>query len=80
MTILLKIDGTDNKGILLIHGYFYRFFNTSDQFEGCYFLSMLILLYSSFSVSFEFQHNVCGRSIYAEGTIDAAIFLHRKVV
>ncbi|WVZ56206.1 hypothetical protein U9M48_006774 [Paspalum notatum var. saurae] len=30
-------------------------------------------------VSFEFQHNVCGRSIYAEGTIDAAIFLHRKV-
>nr|CAB3465075.1 unnamed protein product [Digitaria exilis] len=31
------------------------------------------------SVSFEFQHNVCGRSIYAEGTIDAAIFLHMKV-
>ncbi|KAK3151028.1 hypothetical protein QOZ80_3AG0240750 [Eleusine coracana subsp. coracana] len=31
------------------------------------------------SVSFELQHNVCGRSIYAEGTIDAAIFLHRKV-
>ncbi|KAL6644717.1 hypothetical protein ACP70R_016325 [Stipagrostis hirtigluma subsp. patula] len=31
------------------------------------------------SVSFEFQHNVCGRSIYAEGTIDAATFLHRKV-
>nr|ACG26512.1 dihydrodipicolinate reductase [Zea mays] len=31
------------------------------------------------SVSFEFQHNVCGRSIYAEGTIDAAMFLHRKV-
>lgn len=31
------------------------------------------------TVSFEFQHNVCGRSIYAEGSIDAAIFLHRKV-
>ncbi|TVU47757.1 hypothetical protein EJB05_07366, partial [Eragrostis curvula] len=31
------------------------------------------------SVSFEFQHNVCGRSIYAEGTVDAAIFLHKKV-
>ncbi|KAH7664298.1 Dihydrodipicolinate reductase protein [Dioscorea alata] len=31
------------------------------------------------TVSFEFQHNVCGRSIYAEGTIDAAIFLHKKV-
>ncbi|KAK8935386.1 hypothetical protein KSP39_PZI013331 [Platanthera zijinensis] len=31
------------------------------------------------SVSFEFQHNVCGRSIYAEGTIDAAIFLSKKV-
>ncbi|PKA56510.1 putative 4-hydroxy-tetrahydrodipicolinate reductase 2, chloroplastic [Apostasia shenzhenica] len=31
------------------------------------------------TVSFEFQHNVCGRSIYAEGTIDAAIFLSKKV-
>ncbi|XP_074580776.1 putative 4-hydroxy-tetrahydrodipicolinate reductase 1, chloroplastic [Curcuma longa] len=31
------------------------------------------------TVSFEFQHNVCGRSIYAEGSIDAAIFLHEKV-
>lgn len=30
-------------------------------------------------VSFEFQHNVCGRSIYAEGTIDAIIFLAKKV-
>jgi len=27
------------------------------------------------SVGFEFQHNVCGRSIYAEGTVDAALFL-----
>ncbi|XP_057514712.1 4-hydroxy-tetrahydrodipicolinate reductase 2, chloroplastic-like isoform X4 [Actinidia eriantha] len=31
------------------------------------------------TVSFEFQHNVCGRSIYAEGTIDATIFLGQKV-
>ncbi|XP_044982209.1 probable 4-hydroxy-tetrahydrodipicolinate reductase 2, chloroplastic isoform X2 [Hordeum vulgare subsp. vulgare] len=31
------------------------------------------------SVSFEFQHNVCGRSIYAEGSVDAAIFLYKKV-
>ncbi|XP_057478071.1 4-hydroxy-tetrahydrodipicolinate reductase 2, chloroplastic-like isoform X2 [Actinidia eriantha] len=31
------------------------------------------------TVSFEFQHNVCGRSIYAEGTIDATIFLAQKV-
>ncbi|KAJ3679871.1 hypothetical protein LUZ60_016149 [Juncus effusus] len=31
------------------------------------------------TVSFEFQHNVCGRSIYAEGTIDAAIFLNKMV-
>ncbi|KAH0462880.1 hypothetical protein IEQ34_007462 [Dendrobium chrysotoxum] len=31
------------------------------------------------TVSFEFQHNVCGRSIYAEGTIDAAIFLSKKI-
>lgn len=30
-------------------------------------------------VSFEFQHNVCGRSIYAEGAIDAVIFLANKV-
>ncbi|KAM0876756.1 hypothetical protein ACQ4PT_035970 [Festuca glaucescens] len=31
------------------------------------------------TVSFEFQHNVCGRSIYAEGTIDAAMFLRKKI-
>ncbi|KAM1201083.1 hypothetical protein FF1_017396 [Malus domestica] len=31
------------------------------------------------TVSFEFQHNVCGRSIYAEGTIDAVIFLANKI-
>ncbi|GJN20969.1 hypothetical protein PR202_gb08411 [Eleusine coracana subsp. coracana] len=31
------------------------------------------------TVSFEFQHNVCGRSIYAEGTVDAAMFLYTKV-
>ena len=31
------------------------------------------------SVSFEFQHNVCGRTIYAEGTVDAALFLASKV-
>ncbi|KAL5208072.1 hypothetical protein ABZP36_032507 [Zizania latifolia] len=31
------------------------------------------------TVSFEFQHNVCGRSIYAEGTVDAAMFLHKKI-
>ncbi|XP_042501952.1 4-hydroxy-tetrahydrodipicolinate reductase 2, chloroplastic-like isoform X2 [Macadamia integrifolia] len=31
------------------------------------------------TVTFEFQHNVCGRSIYAEGTVDAAIFLAKKV-
>ncbi|XP_052172955.1 4-hydroxy-tetrahydrodipicolinate reductase 2, chloroplastic [Diospyros lotus] len=31
------------------------------------------------TVSFEFQHNVCGRSIYAEGTVDATIFLAQKV-
>lgn len=31
------------------------------------------------TVSFEFKHNVCGRSIYAEGSVDAAIFLAGKV-
>ncbi|KDO38024.1 hypothetical protein CISIN_1g044326mg, partial [Citrus sinensis] len=30
-------------------------------------------------VSFQFQHNVCGRSIYAEGTVDALLFLSKKV-
>lgn len=30
-------------------------------------------------VIFEFQHNVCGRSIYAEGTVDAVLFLAKKI-
>ena len=29
------------------------------------------------SVEFEFRHNVCGRRVYAEGTIDAVLFLDR---
>lgn len=41
----------------------------------------MCFIFDSWSrVSFEFQHNVCGRSIYAEGTIDAAIFLFKKVL
>ena len=31
------------------------------------------------SVNFEFQHNVTGRTIYAEGTVDACYFLARKM-
>nr|GMC50312.1 4-hydroxy-tetrahydrodipicolinate reductase 1, chloroplastic-like [Ipomoea batatas] len=31
------------------------------------------------TVAFEFQHNVCGRSVYAEGTVDAVLFLANKV-
>eukprot|EP00878_Enallax_costatus_P002429 GHUV01002606.1.p1 GENE.GHUV01002606.1~~GHUV01002606.1.p1 ORF type:complete len:316 (+),score=79.39 GHUV01002606.1:67-1014(+) len=31
------------------------------------------------TVYFEFQHNVCGRTIYAEGTVDAALFLARQI-
>ncbi|KAH1084185.1 hypothetical protein J1N35_023946 [Gossypium stocksii] len=31
------------------------------------------------TVSFEFQHNVCGRSIYTEGTVDAILFLAKMV-
>ncbi len=31
------------------------------------------------TVAFEYRHNVCGRSIYAEGTVDAAIFLATKI-
>jgi 4-hydroxy-tetrahydrodipicolinate reductase len=30
------------------------------------------------SVAFEFQHNVQGRSIYAEGTVDAVLFLAQQ--
>jgi 4-hydroxy-tetrahydrodipicolinate reductase len=52
-----------------------------------YFFLSLTVYPSNFScyknccrVSFEFQHNVCGRSIYAEGTVDAVIFLAKKVL
>ena len=31
------------------------------------------------TVHFEFQHNVCGRSIYAEGTVDAVNFLAEQI-
>ncbi len=31
------------------------------------------------SVQFQFQHNVCGREIYAEGSVDAVLFLHRQI-
>lgn len=31
------------------------------------------------TVTLEFQHNVCGRSIYADGTVDAVLFLAKKV-
>ena len=30
------------------------------------------------TVSFEFQHNVNGREIYAEGTMDAIVYLNRR--
>lgn len=31
------------------------------------------------SVQFVFKHNVVGRNIYAEGTVDAVLFLAKKV-
>lgn len=31
------------------------------------------------SVAFQFQHNVIGRQIYAEGTVDAALFLAKQI-
>lgn len=31
------------------------------------------------SVNLMFKHNVMGRSTYAEGTVDAVIFLHKKI-
>ena len=40
-------------------------------------VSNLSILISSIthSVAFELQHNVCGRRVYAEGTVDAVEFL-----
>jgi len=32
------------------------------------------------TVHFEFRHNVCGRKVYAEGTIDAVEFLAKKIL
>ncbi|ABW67200.1 dihydrodipicolinate reductase [Desulfosudis oleivorans] len=31
------------------------------------------------TVTFEFKHNINGRDIYADGTLDAVVFLHQKV-
>ena len=31
------------------------------------------------TVSFQFQHNVCGRRFYAEGSVDAALFLAKQI-
>ncbi|ERP31872.1 dihydrodipicolinate reductase [Chitinivibrio alkaliphilus] len=31
------------------------------------------------TVAFSFSHNVCGRSIYGEGTMDAAVFLQKQI-
>lgn len=31
------------------------------------------------SVFFSFTHNVCGRDIYAEGSVDAALFLSQQI-
>lgn len=31
------------------------------------------------TVAFEFKHNVCGRNIYAEGTVDAVLFLAKNI-
>jgi 4-hydroxy-tetrahydrodipicolinate reductase len=31
------------------------------------------------SVTFEFQHNVVGRTTYAEGTVDACLFLAKQI-
>ncbi|BBM98668.1 4-hydroxy-tetrahydrodipicolinate reductase [Marchantia polymorpha subsp. ruderalis] len=31
------------------------------------------------TVAFEFKHNVCGRKIYAQGTVDAVLFLMNKI-
>ncbi|GAY63304.1 hypothetical protein CUMW_224480, partial [Citrus unshiu] len=40
----------------------------------------VISSFQKLRVSFDMdQHNVCGRSIYAEGTVDALLFLSKKV-
>lgn len=30
-------------------------------------------------MNFQFQHNVCGRRFYAEGSVDAALFLAKQM-
>lgn len=50
------------------------------SFSYFYYMSENSLSLLFCRVSFEFQHNVCGRSIYAEGSIDAAFFLAKKVL
>lgn len=30
-------------------------------------------------MTLEFQHNVCGREVYAEGSVDAALFLAAQI-
>ncbi|CAH1443960.1 unnamed protein product [Lactuca virosa] len=58
--------------------------NDRNQHDPAIYFDILrsILMYHLTSpdgtVSFQFQHNVCGRSIYAEGAIDAALFLAKK--
>lgn len=32
------------------------------------------------TVHFEFQHNICGRKVYAEGTVDAVIYLAKTIL
>ena len=32
------------------------------------------------TVHFEFQHNICGRKVYAEGTVDAVIYLAKSIL
>ena len=36
-----------------------------------------LCIYYYHSVAFELKHNVCGRRVYADGTVDALKFVHR---
>ncbi|CAM8908074.1 unnamed protein product [Rhodiola kirilowii] len=39
----------------------------------------IILRHQTKQFRLSFKHNVCGRSIYAEGTVDAVLFLAKKI-
>eukprot|EP00270_Netrium_digitus_P013568 TRINITY_DN4522_c0_g1_i1.p1 TRINITY_DN4522_c0_g1~~TRINITY_DN4522_c0_g1_i1.p1 ORF type:complete len:365 (+),score=90.06 TRINITY_DN4522_c0_g1_i1:160-1254(+) len=53
--------------------------NVPEEYLDAHAFHTYTLLSPDKTVSFQVQHNVCGRSIYAQGAIDAVRFLAKKV-